>query len=81
MTNIKTREPFQRNGAGTLMLKWGLEQAAQEGVPAYLEALVQAMHLYERHGFREVDRQRTDCAKYGMPGVVFEIARMRADPK
>ncbi len=63
------------------MLEWGLAQAAKEGAPAYLEAVVQAMHLYETHGFREIGRQKVDCTPFGMPGVQFELARMRADPK
>ena len=81
LTNIKTREPLQKKGAGSLIIKWGLDQAAKEGVPAYLEAATQAKHLYEQHGFREISRQTVDCTQFGMPGVVFELARMRADPK
>jgi predicted N-acetyltransferase YhbS len=80
LTSIKTREPLQKNGAGSLILKWGLAQAAKEGVPAYLEAVVQAMHLYEMHGFREVGRHKINCTPYAMPGLEFEVARMRADP-
>lgn len=64
-----------------MILEWGLDQAAKEGVPAYLEAVVQAMGLYQKHGFREIGRQKVDCTPYGMPGVQFEIARMKADPK
>ena len=80
LTNIKTREPLQRNGAGSLILKWGLEQARKAGVPAYLEAAPDAKHLYETHGFRQIGEQVTDCSPYGMPGVTFTLARMRADP-
>ena len=79
LTNIKTREPLQKQGAGSLILEWGLKQAAEDGVPAYLEAVVEAMGLYQKHGFREVGRQTVDCTSYGMPGVSFDIARMRAD--
>ena len=50
-------------------------------MPAYLEAVVDAMHLYETHGFREVGRQKVDCTPYGMLGVELEVARMRADPR
>ncbi|KAK3722963.1 hypothetical protein LTR37_002108 [Vermiconidia calcicola] len=81
LTNVKTREPFQKKGAGSLVVKWGLEQAAAEGVPAYLESGMQAKGLYEKHGFREIGRHNVDCTSFGMPGVVIEIARMKADPK
>ena len=63
-----------------MILEWGLKEASKERVPAYLESVVQAKGLYEKHGFREVERQKVDCSPYGMPGVVFESARMRADP-
>ena len=79
LTNIKTREPLQKQGAGSMILDWGLKQAAEEGVPAYLEAAVEAIGLSQKHGFREVGRQKVDCTPYGMPGVEFELARMRAD--
>ena len=63
------------------MIKWGIEQAAKEGVPAYLEALAAAKHLYETHGFYQIESQKVDCTPYGMPELKFELARMRADPK
>jgi len=63
-----------------MLIEWGLEQARKAGVPSYLEAVPQAMHLYESHGFREIGRQKVDCAAYEMPGVVVEMVRMRADP-
>lgn len=79
MTTIVTRAPLRKHGAGSLILKWGLEQAEKAGVPAYLEAVPEAKHLYEAHGFKEVARQTVDCTAYGMPGVTFELARMKAD--
>ena len=71
---------MQKKGAGSLIPKWGLEQAAKEAVPAYLEAFANAKHLYEIHGFREIGLQKVDCTPFGMPGVVLEVARIRADP-
>jgi hypothetical protein len=62
-------------------LQWGLAEAAKEGVPAYLEAVVTAKHLYETHGFIEVGTQKVDGAAYGFPQVQMELSRMRADPK
>lgn len=81
LTNIATREPLRRLGAGSLMLEWGLKQAREEGVPAYLEAVADAKGLYEKHGFREVDSVPIDCTPFGLPGITFTLSRMRADPK
>jgi GNAT superfamily N-acetyltransferase len=61
LTNLKTREPLQKHGAGTMLLKWGLDRAAEEGVPAYLEAALSAAHLYESVGFKDVGRMMVDC--------------------
>jgi GNAT superfamily N-acetyltransferase len=80
LTNIVTREPLRRHGAGSLILKWGLRKAAAEGVPSFLEAMPDAKSLYEKHGFREVGRQLVDCSKYGIPRFSFEVSRMRAEP-
>ncbi|KAK5111404.1 hypothetical protein LTR85_012178 [Meristemomyces frigidus] len=80
LTTIVTREPLRKHGAGSMLLDWGLEQAKKAGVPAYLEAVPQAMGLYAKHGFRDVGRHVTDCTPFGLPGVSFEVARMRADP-
>ncbi|KAK4561286.1 hypothetical protein LTR86_004603 [Recurvomyces mirabilis] len=80
LTTLATREPYRRKGAGGLILEWGLEQARKAGVPAFLEAAVGAKHLYESHGFKEIEKASIDCSDSGMPGVVVELAIMRADP-
>lgn len=49
-------------------------------MPAYLEAVPQAKGLYEKQGFREVERKTVDCSAWGMPGVQFDFSRMRAEP-
>ena len=41
------------------MMSWGLQQADEQGVEAYLEASPEAVPLYEKHGFREAGRTDT----------------------
>ena len=48
----------QRCGLGTMLLKWGLEQAAAEDVPVYAQTSHAAVAVYERSGFRSVKRLR-----------------------
>lgn len=81
LTTIETRVPLRGNGAAGLILQWGLEQAAKDGAPAYLEAGEKAVGLYKKHGFKEVKVEEFDCSPYGMPGKVVRNTRMRADPK
>jgi hypothetical protein len=35
-----------------MLLEWGIDLSKKEGVPAYLESTVEAVPLYERHGFK-----------------------------
>lgn len=81
LTTLKTREPFQRNGAGSMILQWGLKEAAKEQVPAYLEAAPDAKHLYEAHGFREVGTDVIEGAKFGIPDFRMTVSLMKADAK
>ena len=74
-----TREPLRKRGAASLILEWGLKQASEEGVPAFLEAAQTAKSLYEKHGFKEIDQQAIDCSPYGLPGVNVTLSRMRAE--
>ena len=53
---LVTDPAFQGQGAGKLMMSWGLERADRDGVEAYLEASPEAVPLYERSGFREAGR-------------------------
>lgn len=46
---------FQRRRAGTLLVEWGLERAANLGLPAYLEASPAGFFLYRNLGFHEID--------------------------
>lgn len=64
-----------------MILEWGLQKAAQEGVPAYLEAVPDAKGLYESHGFREVGTEDIDGTKFGVPEFQLTVSLMRADPK
>lgn len=81
LTTIQTRAPFRGNGAAGLILQWGLEQAAKDGVPAFLEAGEKAVGLYKKHGFKVVKVEEFDWSSYGQPGVVSRNTRMRADLK
>ena len=47
----------QREGAGTLLMKWAVERLDEKGVRGMLEASRAAVQygLYEKHGFRAVD--------------------------
>ena len=56
---VATDPAFQGKGAGSLMMKWGLDQADTQNTEAFLEASPDAVPLYERAGFREAGRVDT----------------------
>lgn len=56
LTFVGTDPQHERRGAATALIRWGLEKSKKEGVPAYLESTPNAAALYEKLGFRAVDR-------------------------
>lgn len=56
---VATDPTYQGKGAGSQMMRWGLEKADEQAVEAYLEASPEAVPLYEKLGFRESGRTDT----------------------
>ena len=56
LTNLSTRVPYRRRGAGSALVRWGLVQAAEDGALAYLESAPNEALIgwYERHGFQRM---------------------------
>ncbi|KIW95123.1 uncharacterized protein Z519_03707 [Cladophialophora bantiana CBS 173.52] len=53
---IGTSPKYQRQGAASLLLDWGLERADDRGLAAYVESAPAALRLYEKYGFKEVSK-------------------------
>jgi len=56
---VATHPKFQGQGAGKLMLAYGCDKADEQGLESYLEASPEAVSLYEKYAFKEVDRLDT----------------------
>lgn len=52
-------------------MRWGLTQADEQGVEAYLEASPDAVPLYERLGFREAGQTDTFIENERVSGVWY----------
>jgi GNAT superfamily N-acetyltransferase len=52
---IFTDPKYQRRGAGTKLVKWGVDRADEMGVEAFLEATRFGRHMYEQNGFRVME--------------------------
>ncbi|KAF4460330.1 gnat family [Fusarium albosuccineum] len=51
---IGTKKEFMRQGAASLLIRWGLDKADAAGQPCFLEATVKGKGLYEKFGYRTV---------------------------
>jgi hypothetical protein len=80
LMHLTTRFSHRKRGAAALLIQWGLAKAAENNVPAYLEAGVAGRPIYERYGFEQVGELRElDLAAYGMDAK-FELTNMRYVP-
>lgn len=66
---IVTAEQHRRRGAGSLLVKWGIEMSEKTSLPCYLQASEQGRRLYLHHGFHELDTVEFDLSRYGLKGV------------
>ena len=69
----------QRKGIGGKLLKWGLQQSDETGLPAYLEATHDGYPLYYKNGFRTVDEMSVDTAPWGLEEPI-ELKCMKHEP-
>lgn len=68
---VATDPAYQGRGAGSQLMRWGLRQADEQKVEAFLEASPDAVPLYERLGFKEADRTDTFIENERVPGTWY----------
>lgn len=76
LSAIGTSTKYQKQGAAAMLLQWGIERIDDHGLPAYLEATPAGLSLYQRFGFREVDRLRLETLPW-KEGDFFNICMIR----
>lgn len=60
---------YRRRGAGSLLLKWGIDLSEKTGLPCYLQASEQGRRLYSHYGFQPIDTVEFDLSEFGLEGV------------
>jgi GNAT superfamily N-acetyltransferase len=50
----------RRKGYGGMLMKWGMEKAAEMGVEVAVEASDQGYGLYKKHGLRTIQKMAID---------------------
>ncbi|KAI0834418.1 putative GNAT family acetyltransferase [Hypoxylon sp. FL0890] len=56
LTFMGTDPDYERRGAATMMVRWGMNQCRKEGIPAYLESTLEASSFYKKLGFVDVEK-------------------------
>jgi predicted GNAT family N-acyltransferase len=78
--HLVTHPASRGKGAAGLLIRWGIEQAEKDWVPAYLEAGVMGRPIYERYGFVQMgDLLEVDLKDFGFD-TIFTMCKMAYFP-
>ncbi|KAF2014230.1 hypothetical protein BU24DRAFT_423247 [Aaosphaeria arxii CBS 175.79] len=81
LMHMVTRQSHRGRGAAAMLIKWGIEESEESGIPAYLEAGAQGRPIYAKYGFEQVgDIRKLDLKPHGAD-VVFELVNMVRFPQ
>ncbi|KGO56770.1 Acyl-CoA N-acyltransferase [Penicillium expansum] len=59
LTIVAVNPAYQRQGVGTMLLKWACDEADRNGRDGFLLASTAGVRLYEKFGFEKVGEVRT----------------------
>ena len=77
LTTLITRESKRRQGAGGMLVEWGVQRALRDDCPAFMEATAAGAPLYAKFGFRKIGEQTLRLEEFGLDDV--PLARMAAN--
>ncbi|KAH8711871.1 hypothetical protein GQ44DRAFT_731099 [Phaeosphaeriaceae sp. PMI808] len=69
LNTLATHPEHQGRGAGSMLLKWGIKKADDEGLIAYLDATSKARPMYEKQGFEIAKVIEWDRVPWGGEGM------------
>ncbi|KAJ4423844.1 hypothetical protein N0V82_001428 [Gnomoniopsis sp. IMI 355080] len=72
-----TDPKHQGRGAGTLLLRRCVEDAAKNRLPIYLNASPMGHGMYLKHQFRDVETMVTDFSKWGAKDLQYVFAMIK----
>ncbi|CAI6333311.1 unnamed protein product [Periconia digitata] len=73
---LHTDPKYQKRGAASALLKWGLQRADELGLPTYLESSPIGQPLYKKHGFKDVGSVDVDLTPFGGEGLTHSAPCM-----
>lgn len=78
LCTLLTKHTQRKRGAGSMLVRWGVERAKRDGVPAFLEATPAGAPIYESLGFRQVGQAELQLQQFGFAEPIV-LARMAAN--
>lgn len=73
---LVTDPSYQRRGAASILVQWGVDRAKELGLPLYLESSKRAHELYKKFGFEDIEMFEVDMSLYGGQGLHQTYAMM-----
>lgn len=61
---------YQRQGLGSTLLRWGMDQAFLHQLPVVVAATVNGEHMYRKHGFKECGRIESQESGFSWTAMV-----------
>ncbi|ROT35136.1 putative GNAT family acetyltransferase [Sodiomyces alkalinus F11] len=71
LTFLGTDPAHEKRGAGSLLVRWGIDRSGEDGVPLYLESTLEAAPFDQNHGF--VSREKVSVRMGGGGNCVPEL--------
>ncbi|KAF2638968.1 hypothetical protein P280DRAFT_470971 [Massarina eburnea CBS 473.64] len=77
---LHTVPKYQKRGAASTLIKWGMQKADELGLPVYVESSLPAHTFYQYHGFKDIDELRIDMGPFGGEGIIHSAPLLVREP-
>ena len=67
LADLATAPHARRQGAASLLLRWGIDRADAYGIPCYLQGSPDGASLYQKYGFTTVEEVLLDLRPWNSP--------------
>ena len=74
---LVTHPKYQRQGAGSMLVKWGCDKADEYGIICALQASKKGEAVYTKHGFEIKSVREMDLKPYGVDEVELRRGMVR----